>query len=249
MESIKHLQSTTSTNDEMLRLLSEHSADVQEGDMIYADEQTKGRGQVGNHWESEYGKNLLTSIVLYPDFLMADQQFLITQVGALAVADFLTTYVGVRNVSVKWPNDIYVGDKKISGTLNEAMLMGKSIAYVVLGVGINLNQTAFTDYPSNPISAIQLTNKEFDVDKAALLFRQCLMLRYMQLVNGEADKIRRDYMDALYRKEGRYEYEDESGHRFFAQIETVHPAGELELVTDGGEHKKYLFKQIKYVIC
>lgn len=248
MDTIIHLDTVTSTNDELLRILNEKIDEVPEGTMVYADVQTKGRGQVGNHWESEKGKNLLTSVAVFPDFLAADQQFLITQVGALAVVDFLSTYVGLDQLSVKWPNDVYVGDKKISGTLNEAMLMGRTIAYVVLGVGINLNQSVFSDYPLNPVSAVQLTGREYDVDKAAVLFRQCLMARYMQLVNGGEDTIRSEYMDVLYRKSGFYEYIDEAESRFSARIVKVHPAGELELELESGEHRIFLFKQVSCVL-
>ncbi|MCQ2206631.1 MAG: biotin--[acetyl-CoA-carboxylase] ligase [Paludibacteraceae bacterium] len=248
MDSILHLDSVTSTNDVLLKLLSEDSSNIPEGMLVYADEQTKGRGQVGNHWESEKGKNLLASIAVFPDFLPADRQFIITQVGALAVVDFLTKFVGLDHVSVKWPNDVYVGDKKISGTLNEAMLIGRSIAYVVLGVGINLNQLHFSDYPLNPVSAIHYTKTEFDVSKAAVLFRQCLMMRYMQLANGEESQLRDDYMRVLYRKSGYYPYKDENGILFSARIIAVHPAGELELELENGEHKLYLFKQVSYVL-
>lgn len=248
MDSIIHLNVVGSTNDEMQHLLACNHDDVAEGTLVYADEQTNGRGQVGNHWESESGKNLLASIVLFPDFLPADRQFLVTQIGALAVRDFLTSHVGLNNVTVKWPNDVYVQDKKISGTLNEAMLMGKRMAYVILGVGINLNQKTFSSYPVNPVSVLHLTGKEFDVDRAAVLLRQCVMLRYMQLVNGEEEQIRSEYLSVMYRRHGFYEYEDESGCVFSAKLVTVHPEGELELELRDGKHRTFLFKQVKFVL-
>ena len=248
MDSIIHLNVVGSTNDEMLRLLTVNRADVTEGTLIYADEQTNGRGQVGNRWESESGKNLLASIVLFPDFLPADHQFLVTQVGALAVRDFLTLHVGLQNVTVKWPNDVYEQDKKISGTLNEAMLMGKSMAYVILGVGVNLNQKTFSAYPANPVSALQLTKKEFDVAEAAVLLRQCVMSRYMQLVNGEEEQIRSEYLSVMYRRNGFYRYEDESGCVFSAKLVTVHSEGALELELPDGKRRSFLFKQVKFVL-
>ncbi len=248
MDTIIHLASTTSTNDEMQKLLNANTPDLQEGTLIYADEQTKGRGQVGNSWESETGKNLTGTIVLFPDFLKADEQFLITQMGALAVVDFLTKYAHLTNVTVKWPNDVYWNDKKISGTLNEAMLMGKSIDYVMLGVGINLNQSTFRSDAPNPVSVVQITGQEFNQTKAAVLFRQCVMERYMQLANGDGSDIRRDYMACLYRKDGFYAYADERGERFEAEIVTIHPAGEFELRLRSGEHRTYLFKQVHYIL-
>lgn len=248
MDTILHLKSTTSTNDEMSLLVKQYGDDVPEGMLIYTDEQTNGRGQIGNHWESETGKNLLCTVLLYPDFLPADQQFIITQLGALSVADFLKKYVGLTDISIKWPNDVYWKDYKISGTLNEAMLMGKSISHVMLGVGVNLNQLVFTDYAPNPISAIQITHKEYPIDQAAVIFRQCLMNRYIQLVNGDISSIRGDYMSALYRREGYYKYEDESGNCFEASILDVHPTGELDLKLKDGKIRSFLFKQVRFVL-
>lgn len=233
----------------MLKLYQTFGDDLQEGTVVYADEQTKGRGQVGNSWESEPGKNLTATVILYPDFLSAERQFLITQVGALAVCDFLTQMVGLSDIRVKWPNDVYWKDRKISGTLNEAMLIGKEMTYVMLGVGINLNQIQFRSPAPNPVSVVQITEEEFPVDKAVLLFRQCLMQRYMQLVNGgEADLVS-DYSKVLYRNDGNYyPYLDEDGCRFDAKIVCVHPNGEYELEMKDGARRVFLFKQVSFLL-
>lgn len=249
MDSIIHLQTVTSTNDEMLRLINQSGADaLPEGLFIYADEQLKGRGQVGNHWEAQCGKNLLCTTLLFPDFVPADQQFVVTQMGALAVTDFLALFAGLKDATVKWPNDIYWADKKICGTLNEAMLLGRTIGYVMLGVGININQMEFTDYAPNPVSLAQVSGESYDIHKAALLFRQCLMQRYMQLVNGGEDDIRAGYMHKLYRREGWHLYEDDAGQRFLACVETVKTTGELLLKLKDGTIRQFLFKQVKHII-
>lgn len=247
MSAIVHLTEVDSTNDELQRMLQANHDGVEEGLFVYADVQTKGRGQGGSSWESEWGKNLTGTFVLFPDFLPAGKQFLITQIGALAVADFLSLYCKLTDITVKWPNDVYWKDKKISGTLNEALLMGHSIDYVLLGIGINLNQKEFLSDAPNPVSVYQITSQLVDIPIAATQLQQCLLRRYMQLANEDVDQIRSDYDNRLYRREGYYCYEDKNG-LFSAKIVKVHPSGEFELELENGERRKYLFKEVSFVL-
>ena len=126
------------------------NTEVAEGTVVLAKEQTSGRGQVNNTWESSYGDNLLMSIVLYPEFLHAGNQFLLSKFVSLAIVDFLSYYL--ENVTIKWPNDIYVGNKKIAGVLIENSLRGAFISSSVVGIGLNVNQTEFSSSIPNPTS-------------------------------------------------------------------------------------------------
>ena len=241
------MKEVTSTNDYMLSLLSGKGSEVEEGTYVYADTQTKGRGQGKNTWESEPGRNLTGTLVLFPDFLPAGEQFLITQAMALGVADFLHSFAALDDLSVKWPNDIYWRDFKICGILNEAQLMGHSINYVLVGAGVNINQRHFVSDAPNPVSVYQITHREFSIDEAAVALHSALMNRYMQLVNGETETIRSGYADKLYRKSGLHGFVDEAGP-FNASIVKVHPAGEIELRRESGETRSYLFKQVEFVV-
>ena len=112
-----------------------------EGSVVWADFQTAGRGQIGNVWESENGKNLTFSIVFYPSFLLAKHQFLISQIASLSVKETLDEFIS--GITVKWPNDVYWNDKKICGMLIENDLAGQYIYSSVIGIGININQAVF----------------------------------------------------------------------------------------------------------
>ena len=147
-----HIAKADSTNGYLNALCEKEK--VSELTTVVADFQTAGRGQRGNSWESEYGKNLMFSFVLYPTFLEARKQFLLSQIASLAVKETLDLYIG--DVSIKWPNDIYWKDKKICGMLIENDLMGIHISQSIAGVGININQKEFHSSAPNPISIIQI---------------------------------------------------------------------------------------------
>lgn len=150
---IIRLEETTSTNNYLRGLVGKES--LPEGSIVVTEYQTAGRGQVGNTWESEPGKNLMFSIILYPDFLPANRQFLISQIAALSVKETLDAYVD--GITVKWPNDIYWRDKKICGMLIENDLTGHSLYCSVIGIGININQREFLSDALNPVSLVQIT--------------------------------------------------------------------------------------------
>ena len=118
--------------------------------LVTADYQTAGRGQRGNSWESERGQNLLLALVARPAFLPAAAQFRLSQTIALAVADTVARYTD--DVAVKWPNDVYVGDRKICGMLIENSLKGQQMHTSTIGIGLNVNETAFPEYLPNPVS-------------------------------------------------------------------------------------------------
>ena len=153
---ILRVAETASTNS-LLRELSVKES-LPEGSAVIADFQTAGRGQVGNVWESEAGKNLLFSMVLYPTCIPANRQFLISQIAALSVKETLDLYT--EQIAVKWPNDVYWKDQKICGMLIENDLSGHNLYRSIIGIGINLNQAVFRGDAPNPVSLFQITGKE-----------------------------------------------------------------------------------------
>lgn len=238
---IIHLDETDSTN----RYLREYEGSGGEAVAVVADFQTAGRGQGKNRWESERGKNLTFSVRTSPRGVPVQQQFLLSMAIALAVRDTLATYAD--GMTVKWPNDIYWCDKKISGTLIETTVSGKDIRTCIFGTGININQTEFCSDAPNPVSLRQILNR--DVDREAVL-RGVLdkLTENLQLLeDGRAGEISRRYMEHLYRREGMFGYRDKGGD-FIACIETVVPDGHLVLKTDSGEERRYAFKEVAFRI-
>jgi len=133
---IIHYDSLSSTNSTAWLMVREK--ELPEGTVISANFQTAGKGQHGNRWESERGKNLLFSIILYPSSVSPDEQFLISMSISLGICDFLKHFLS--DIKIKWPNDIYVNGGKIAGILIENSIIGQTIEYTVAGIGININR-------------------------------------------------------------------------------------------------------------
>lgn len=244
MPEIIHLTTTESTNKYLRRLL--HDKRPEEGSAVYTDFQTAGRGQIGNTWESEEGANLMFSVVIYPDFLPANAQFLISQIAALSVKETLERHVP-DGITVKWPNDIYWQNKKICGMLIENDLSGREIYCSILGIGINLNQEVFRSDAPNPVSLTQITGRKYDITNELHAFLRVFYDYYLLLLKGETALIRQRYRKALFHGEGLHEYEDENG-RFSARIYDIEPTGHLLLQLPKGEIRRYAFKEVSHVL-
>lgn len=238
-----HIDETNSTNSYLQTLCNQQS--VEELTTVITDFQTAGRGQRGNSWESEAGKNLLFSFVIFPKFLEARWQFLISQIISLAIKEELDTYT--PDISIKWPNDIYWKEKKICGMLIENDLMGKQINQSIAGIGININQETFVSSAPNPVSLLQITQKEHDI----LTILRNIMLRvqdyYMLLQKDHVELITNRYEKSLFRKEGLHRYRDANGI-FLARIIQIEPEGRLILEDEGQKKRDYMFKEVEYIL-
>ena len=212
--------------------------------------QTAGRGQKGNSWESESGKNLLFSILAHPQGIKVREQFYISEAIALAVSDSVKAAIGPEyadGVSVKWSNDVYWKDFKMAGILIENTLQGDRILDTVVGVGLDVNQEVFVSDAPNPISMRNITGREFDID-ALLNDIVERFIGYMEAgtteLRNKTDKL---YRERLYRREGFHKFRDENGI-FDARIEGIRPDGCLMLQTPTGEHRTYEFKQVQFIL-
>ena len=225
-----YIKSTNSTNSLMKEMLAK--GEWPEGEyFVYAGYQTAGRGQTGNSWESEADKNLLCSILLPAD---KDLYFLNIAVGVA-----ILRVIG-EDFTIKWPNDIYYGDKKVAGILVENAILGNEVKYSIAGIGLNVNQTTFVSDAPNPISLKQITGKEYDID--ALMQKVYAMVQ--ETLNED---VWEEYKNHLYRRDGFWKYEDQNGI-FEARIIDVLPTGEIVLCDRNGQNRTYGFKQIKYIL-
>lgn len=212
--------------------------------LVVTDEQTGGRGQGENRWESEAGKNLTFSLLCHPRFVKANEQFVLSQCMALAIWRSLDKLV--EDVSIKWPNDIYIGDRKVSGTLIECDLRGKEIENCIIGVGLNVNQKEFRSDAPNPVSLAQITGKE--EDKEALLddIMGEFQALYERIRAGESEALRKEYKQHLYRREGMHRYADVRGE-FMAEIADIEPTGHLLLRFENGNTCRYELKEVRFI--
>ena len=238
---IIHLKVIDSTNNYLKELAKKVIFD--EGTVITAHNQTEGRGQQGNYWESEIGKNITCSIILYPSFLQTKQFFLLSEAVSLGVKETLDVYTG--GITVKWPNDIYYNELKIAGILFENELTGNKYNLSIVGIGLNLNQEYFFSNAPNPVSLKQITGMEYDIDAILKEMIQNILLRYKQLKNGDTENIVRMYHDALYRKTGFHRFKDSKGI-FTARIDRISDDGFLHLITDNNEARSYTFRDVRF---
>jgi BirA family biotin operon repressor/biotin-[acetyl-CoA-carboxylase] ligase len=232
------------------------------GDVVVAEYQTAGRGQRGKTWSSVAGENLMLSAVLDTSFLRADEQFSVLQTVALALVDTFAGY-GL-DARIKWTNDIYIGDRKITGVLiDHSLAHDGMLVRSGAGIGINVNQRIFDAGLPNPTSMALETGRTFDRREVLERLYGRLMERYEALRSGgsealdyeaagsgviDHEAVRRDYHAKIYRLDTPATYALSDGTRFVATIRGVGPGGELLLEEGGGEIKKYLYREVSFVI-
>jgi BirA family biotin operon repressor/biotin-[acetyl-CoA-carboxylase] ligase len=237
---IIHIEETASTNTCLMKLSKEKQ--LAEGTVIVTGNQTGGRGQRGNTWESQPNKNLTFSLLLYPKMLQAKNQFLLSQCVALAVKNTLLKYT--TGIKIKWPNDIYRENNKICGILIENSLNGLFVEQSVIGIGININQDSFSGNTINkPTSLKLITGQEFELD---VILNQILGLIYFyyEKLNQEPELIAQEYKNGLF-STGRFK--DKHGE-FQALIKDVKPDGMLILSDVNNTKREYYFKEVQFII-
>ena len=268
----QHFDELPSTND-FLANLPQNT----EGVVVTTFNQTAGRGQMGNRWLAEPYQNLAYSIRLQPSFLQANEQFHLNKVVALAVHDFIDAEMSNKEISdfkfqissettlqtsnerpsnvklqrlnsIKWANDIYIGDKKVCGILIQNSLSGSRLQAAIIGIGININQLEFPK-DINATSLRLETGQLFDLMPCVEKLTQHLEFRYLQLKSAiNFNKIHEEYLskmyrfgvDAIYRR-----IKDDTV--FMGKIVGVSPTGQLEIMSDSGI-ELFDIKEVKFEI-
>ena len=253
-----YIVETDSTNNLLKAAVAEEAAWLREVriPVVWTGFQTAGRGQAGNGWESEQGKNLLFSLLLRQPQVPVEKQFLISMLAAVALWDTVAEAIGKEGLTIKWPNDLYWGDKKLAGMLIENTLAGSEIAYSIIGIGLNINQEQWIGNAPNPVSMRLITGKTYSPEQ--------VLTRYMTLLEAwlqrPQSEWRSAYMQHLYRREGWWRFvarevsltptmnAQAKDGGFLARIEGIAPEGELLLEHADGIRKAYHFKEIRYIL-
>jgi BirA family biotin operon repressor/biotin-[acetyl-CoA-carboxylase] ligase len=237
------LKEVDSTNNFLKNLLS-NSKPLPEGTVIMAESQFAGRGQQNNQWHSEPGKNLTFSLLLKPTFLAIADQFDLTRAISLAVYDTLCPILG-SDLKIKWPNDIYYGDKKLGGMLIENLLQGSQIKNSVIGIGLNINQEQFPDGASNATSVKQILQKDYDIRQILADICNHIEAYYLNLKAGKISFVRIAYLDRLYWFNENKRFRA-NGVEFNGVIIGVKENGLLIVQQNDGE-KTYNLKEIEFL--
>ena len=222
--------------------------------LVTAEYQTAGRGAGTNHWESQRGENLLFSLLVHPRHIPADHMFVMSEIMSLAVREAIAPLNppmmggdGRGLFSIKWPNDIYYGDKKICGMLIENDLRGTCVERCVMGVGINVNQTAFESDAPNPISLAQILGQVVERRFVLESIMEHFTRYYKWTEQGRLYELHEMYLSHLYRIHEKHRFREEKGE-FCATITAVEPTGHLVLVDQHGAERRYAFKEVEYLI-
>ena len=236
---IKWFSTLDSTNDELLRHIQEYDNLA----VVAAQTQTAGRGQRGNSWLTEPGENLTFSILLKPDILV-DDFMRINLVAATAVRDYLTAR-GIA-AQVKWPNDIYVGKRKICGMLVENGISAEGrIEWSVTGIGINMNQRCFPESLLNPTSMRLQTGLSYKPEEELESFMEI----YASKLELSSEELLLSYQKGLFQKGIPAHYRDmASGQEFIGTIKNILPDGRIVIETGEGESRLYRFKEVGYIL-
>ena len=218
----------------------------EEGTLIMAENQTAGRGTDGARWESEPSMNLTFSFLLYPSFLAVESQFYLNKIISLGLADLVWDVLpGRDDIRIKWPNDIYIGDLKVAGTLIQNGVKGSRLEYAIIGIGLNVNQESFSGKALNPVSLKTMAGHKFDLE--ALLYKalEKIEYRYNLLKLGLKKAIDDDYLKLLYRFQVLSDYMYLRS-RIRAKITGINRYGQLILEIPGQKMIECDLKEIRF---
>ena len=244
------LDTVDSTNNEVRRRIS----GLDNLSVLSALEQTSGRGQQGNTWVSRPGENLTFSIILkYAEqniLLDAHDQCVINEITSLSAVDFLAAH-GIE-AKIKWPNDIYVNDKKICGILIENSLRGSNVSHSIIGIGLNINQKNFDVSLPNPVSIALLTDEKHDLyeclDEFLSIFKEYVST-YLN-GNGGFKRLRTLYLSQLWKLDepAKFYHGSCKEEVFSGTIRGLTDIGNILVETEKGELKEFAFKEIGYIL-
>ncbi len=239
------LSAVDSTNN-YLKILSSNSEPLPEGTVIMAEHQFAGRGQQGSVWMAEPGKSLTFSLLLRPSFISAEQQFKLNMLVSVALNNVLLKYLP-NGLTIKWPNDIYVDDRKIGGVLIENIVAGSNIKQSIIGIGLNVNQTFFDGEAQVRATSISQILQQ-DVNLMVLLSEICTQIEqlYLKLRSGKDTQLRDLYVSKLYRLNQLAKY-SHKGEVFEGIMEGISEVGLLRIKPLNGKAVEFGFKEVAFV--
>jgi BirA family transcriptional regulator, biotin operon repressor / biotin---[acetyl-CoA-carboxylase] ligase len=236
----ENLPSTNTFTADLLR-----KKKVPEGTIVYTNFQQSGRGYSENKWESEDGKNLLISVVLFPSFIKPTDQFYLSISVSLGICDFLKRYI--PDCFIKWPNDIYVNNDKIAGILIESSITADNIDSAIAGIGLNMNQEKFMSNAPNPVSLRMVTGTAYDLTSALNDLAKDLDKRYKQLISDDLSQLKEEYISKLYRINEWHKFTDPDGS-FTGRIITLGDYGRIKVQKQNGKIYEYGFKELEFIL-
>jgi len=234
------LDAIDSTND-FLKALS-GSQELENFTVVTAENQTKGKGQMGAVWNSEKSKNLIMSVFVKGFITNADEAYLLNIATALSVIEALKKN-NIKNLSIKWPNDIMSANSKIAGILIENSFKSDGSVFTIIGIGLNVNQTDFTDLPKASSMAV-VANAIFDKEEILNLIVQELKTN-LELIKLSATTLWDHYMSLLFKLGLPMPFKTQDEKTFMGIIKGVSAAGKLIVLLEDDHLVEYGLKEIQ----
>jgi BirA family biotin operon repressor/biotin-[acetyl-CoA-carboxylase] ligase len=245
IKKIQRFERVDSTNSKTKELLKNN--DLSEGTFILAHDQYAGKGYAKNTWESEPGKNITGTLVLKPHFLIPSKQFLLTKILSLALKKSISNIIDHKEiVYIKWPNDIYINNRKVAGILVENSILGNTIQNSICGMGINVNQLVFKSGAPNPVSLMMITQSEIKTNDVIASISQSLMQWYNLLKLGKTDIINHTYHNSLYKLNISAGYKTETSE-FTGVIKGTDDYGRLLIENEDRIIQAFDFKDVSFL--
>ncbi|MFV0506955.1 MAG: biotin--[acetyl-CoA-carboxylase] ligase [Bacteroidales bacterium] len=218
------------------------------GTVILTPTQTIGRGQRGNSWESEPGKNLTLSVILKHKDITAPGHFMLNIFSSLSICHTVQKYT-VSKCHIKWPNDIYIENKKVCGILIENTINGANISKSIIGIGLNVNQVSFSKNIPNPTSICSSSGTKVPIDEVLSQLMENMNYFYTALVNKEYKHLKHCYLAKLYRNGETHEFIDNTNNtRFSGKIIGINDIGQLQILDKLNKCREFNFKEVEFII-
>ena len=238
-----HFKELDSTNAYLQRQQSER--DIRNW-VVSTDEQTAGKGMGSNGWESEVGKNLTFSLAVDVGFMPAERQFLLSEAVALGLYEALIPLIPVEKLHIKWPNDIYYESRKLSGILINSTIKANLMDVSIIGIGLNVNQMHFQDWPTHPVSLKMITGKDYDLQPLLEQIAEHIIIK-VELLKTDPEAIEQEYLKRLFRYRTWADYEV-SGKNMQLFMTGIDKFGRLQLIDEAQQSYCFEIKEIKFVL-
>jgi len=243
MQIIK-LDTINSTNDFLKQFALDNL--LQNFTVIVANNQTNGKGQMGEYWHAEPGKNLTCSVLVKDLLIHKNSIFILNKAVALAVL-YTLKYFKIANLAIKWPNDILSDNKKLVGILIENTFKSNENIQSIIGVGVNVNQLVFIHLPHATSMAI-IKAKTFDLDEVLNVFLNELLAVLNLIKFGQQEQIKQNYDKYLFHKDKLSVFEDKKNTRFMGIIRQVNDDGQMIIEKENEVFEAFGFKEIKTLL-
>lgn len=235
------LDAINSTNDYLKKLLQRQF--VENFTIVTAENQTNGRGQMGSQWNVEEGKNLTFSVLVKDLLLEINHIFHLNVAVAVSIVEALS-FLEIKDLAIKWPNDILAEGKKIGGILIENSIKSDGEIFSIVGIGLNINQKNFGDLPKASSLAV-LKNKEFDKSEILTSILQNLGRNISMIMNKNTDPIWKKYHSVLYKNGIPMPFENAQNEKFMGIIQGVAQTGKLQVKLENNSVKSFEIKEVK----